>query len=53
MLVFADGAATREGIGIAAVVLLPLGYDETDVEDSVTFSAPILAATTWKLNPYS
>ena len=40
MLVFADGAATCEGIGSAAAVLLPLGYDETEVEDSVTFSAP-------------
>jgi len=40
VLVFADGAATREGIGSAAVVLLPLGYDETEVEHSVTFSAP-------------
>jgi len=40
VLVFADGAATCEGFGSAAVVLLPLGYDETEVEDSVTFSAP-------------
>jgi len=37
VLVFADGAATCEGIGSAAVVLLPLGYDETEVEDSVDF----------------
>jgi len=29
-----------EGIRSAAVVLLPLGYDETEVEDSATFSAP-------------
>jgi len=34
VLVFTDGAATCEGIGSAAVVLLPLGYDETEVEDS-------------------
>jgi len=40
VLIFANGAATYDGIGSAAAVLLPLGYDETEVEDSVTFSAP-------------
>ena len=40
VLIFANGAATYDGIRSAAAVLLPLGYDETEVEDSVTFSAP-------------